>query len=77
MIVEIQVRTLAQHLWAAASHYLNYKERKDVASPFLRPMGRISALLDMVDDEYDRLLNLMDKLIQSMEIKEQEDKKDT
>ncbi|MBF0457446.1 MAG: hypothetical protein HQK99_06085 [Nitrospirae bacterium] len=68
LIVEIQVRTLAQHLWAAASHYLNYKERKDVALPFQRPMGRISALLDMVDDEYDRLLNLKEKYQKEIEI---------
>lgn len=61
LIAEIQVRTLAQHLWAAAAHYLNYKERKDVGEPLQRPLSRISALLELVDEEYDRLLNLKDK----------------
>ncbi|MBI5076218.1 MAG: RelA/SpoT domain-containing protein [Nitrospirae bacterium] len=57
LIAEIQVRTLSQHLWAAASHYMNYKERKDVGKDLLRPLSRMAALLELIDEEYDRLLN--------------------
>jgi len=41
---EIQIRTLPQHMWAAASH----KHR--------RAISRISALLELVDQEFTRLL---------------------
>jgi putative GTP pyrophosphokinase len=68
LIAEIQVRTLAQHLWAAAAHYLNYKERKDVGKPLQRPLSRISALLELIDQEYDRLLNLKEEYIRNANI---------
>lgn len=68
LIAEIQVRTLAQHLWAAAAHYLNYKERKDVGKPLQRPLSRISALLELIDEEYDRLLNLKEEYLKNADI---------
>ncbi len=68
LVAEIQVRTLAQHLWAAAAHYLNYKERKDVGKPLQRPLSRISALLELIDEEYDRLLNLKEEYIKNADI---------
>lgn len=68
LIVEIQVRTLAQHLWAAASHYLNYKERKDVGEQLQRPLSRISALLEQVDEEYGRLLSLKEEYQRNADI---------
>lgn len=68
LVAEIQVRTLAQHLWAAASHYLSYKERKDVGKPLQRPLSRISALLESIDEEYDRLLNLKEAYQKNAEI---------
>jgi ppGpp synthetase/RelA/SpoT-type nucleotidyltranferase len=68
LIAEIQVRTLAQHLWASAAHYLNYKERKDVGKPLQRPLSRISALLELIDGEYDRLLNLKEEYLKNADI---------
>jgi len=68
LIAEIQVRTLSQHLWAAAAHYLNYKERKDVGKPLQRPLSRISALLELIDEEYDRLLNLKEEYLKNADI---------
>lgn len=68
LVAEIQVRTLAQHLWAAAAHYLNYKERKDVGKPLQRPLSRISALLELIDEEYDRLLNSKEEYIKNADI---------
>jgi len=70
LIAEIQVRTLSQHLWAAAAHYLNYKERKDVGKTLQRPLSRISALLELVDEEYDRLLNLKEEELRNTDIRE-------
>jgi putative GTP pyrophosphokinase len=54
--VEIQVRTLAQHIWAAASHKLQYKHEASVPLPLRRSIHRASALLETVDLEFDRLL---------------------
>lgn len=53
---EIQVRTLAQHIWAAASHKLQYKHEVTVPPPLRRSIHRISALLETVDLEFERLL---------------------
>jgi ppGpp synthetase/RelA/SpoT-type nucleotidyltranferase len=59
--VEIQVRTLAQHIWAAASHKLQYKREASVPLPLRRSINRASALLETVDIEFDRLLD--DRLV--------------
>ncbi|MBU9176926.1 GTP pyrophosphokinase [Burkholderia gladioli] len=54
---EIQVRTLAQHIWAAASHKLQYKREDSVPPPVRRAIYRVSALLETVDLEFERVLN--------------------
>lgn len=53
---EIQVRTASQHIWAAASHLLQYKNEQDVPSPIRRSINRVSALLETVDLEFERVL---------------------
>ncbi len=53
---EIQVRTLAQHTWAAVSHKLQYKKEPDVPTPVQRSIHRVSALLEIVDLEFERVL---------------------
>ncbi len=54
--VEIQARTLAQHIWAAASHKLQYKREDSVPVPLRRTINRVSALLEIVDLEFERVL---------------------
>lgn len=53
---ELQIRTLSQHTWAEASKELQYKSEKNVPKPLLRSIGRISALLETVDFEFERLI---------------------
>jgi hypothetical protein len=53
---ELQVRTLAQHMWAAASHKLQYKQELSVPPPVRRAIHRVSALLETVDLEFERVL---------------------
>lgn len=53
---EIQVRTVAQHIWAAASHILQYKNEENVPLPVIRAISRVSALLETVDLEFERVL---------------------
>lgn len=53
---ELQVRTIAQHLWAASSHVLQYKQESSVPPPMRRAIYRVSALLETIDLEFERLL---------------------
>ena len=53
---EIQVRTVSQHTWAAASHLLQYKMEESVPLPIRRSIYRLSALLETVDLELERVL---------------------
>lgn len=52
---EIQVRTLAQHLWSDMSHELGYKPELNVPDEMQRRLFRLSALVELADDEFLRL----------------------
>ncbi|WP_081044880.1 GTP pyrophosphokinase [Klebsiella aerogenes] len=56
MKIEVQIRTLSQHIWAAASHKLQYKKEQSVPLPLRRAINRVSALLEVVDFEFERVL---------------------
>jgi putative GTP pyrophosphokinase len=58
---EIQIRTTAQHNWAAASHYLQYKTEESVPAPVRRAIYRVSALLETVDLELERVLDARER----------------
>lgn len=60
MRAEIQVRTLAQHIWAASSHKLQYKRESSVPPPVRRAIHRMAALLETVDLEIERVLQERD-----------------
>ena len=53
---EIQIRTVAQHLSAASSHVLQYKHESGVPSELRRTIHRVSALLETVDLEFERVI---------------------
>lgn len=57
---EIQIRTLVQHAWSEASQMFQYKNEVDVPKPLKRTIGRLSALLETVDLEFERVLNERD-----------------
>lgn len=56
LVAEVQVRTTAQHIWAGASHVLQYKQEQSVPVQLRRSIYRVSALLETVDLELERLL---------------------
>ena len=58
---EIQLRTVAQHIWAAASHVLQYKQEEGIPQPVRRSIHRVSALLETVDLEFERALEDRDQ----------------
>jgi putative GTP pyrophosphokinase len=53
--VEIQVRTVLQHAWAAISHKLQYKAEREVPRALRRQLSRMSALLEVADKEFAEL----------------------
>lgn len=66
---EIQLRTLSQHLWAEASHHLNYKSKDDVHISVVRSLHRLSAVLELTDLELERVLNQRESYIESIKNK--------
>jgi hypothetical protein len=50
---EIQVRTVLQHAWAAIDHRLNYKRASEIPTELKRKLFRISALLEVADDQFE------------------------
>lgn len=65
LYIELQIRTLAQHIWAAASHKLQYKNEAGVPPPLRRTINRVSALLETVDLEFERVLDERKKYVVS------------
>jgi ppGpp synthetase/RelA/SpoT-type nucleotidyltranferase len=63
---EIQIRTLAQHTWAAASHVLQYKSEENVPKSILRAIYRVSAILEIVDVEFERFLEEREQYIHQL-----------
>jgi ppGpp synthetase/RelA/SpoT-type nucleotidyltranferase len=63
---EIQVRTVSQHIWAEVSHALQYKREAQVPDPIKRSLYRVSALLDLVDLEFERFLEDRDEYEESL-----------
>lgn len=52
---EVQVRTMSQHLWSEMSHGLGYKPGLKVPDSVLRWLLRLSALVEIADDEFLRV----------------------
>jgi hypothetical protein len=51
----VQVRTVLQHAWASISHALQYKQEDDIPRALRRRLARISALLEVADEEFAEL----------------------
>jgi putative GTP pyrophosphokinase len=62
---EIQARTILMHGWAAISHKLAYKHERDVPKKFRRDLFRLSALIEMADEQFERLRAERKKYIDS------------
>lgn len=60
--VEIQVRTALQHAWSAIDHKLNYKSEREVPRHLKRRLSRLSALLELADEEFTSLRDATEDL---------------
>ena len=59
---EIQIRTVLQHAWASISHKLSYKTPSEIPKESRRKLSRLSALLELADDEFSRLQKMSIKV---------------
>ncbi len=65
MRVEIQVRTILQHAWAAVSHALSYKRESDLPKEVRRRLNRLAGLFEIADEEFCSVRKSRDKIIAS------------
>ena len=59
-IIEMQIRTLAQHIWAAASRNLQYRKEEDVPREVRREIHSIAAILEEVDSAFENILSKLE-----------------
>ncbi|HHF3007067.1 (p)ppGpp synthetase [Vibrio antiquarius] len=54
---EVQIRTMLMHTWSAISHKLLYKSELDVEPQFKRKLNRLSALIELADEQFNLIKN--------------------
>jgi len=59
---EIQIRTMLMHAWAAISHKLLYKKENDVPPQIKRQLNRLSALIELADEQFDLIKEMKSKI---------------
>jgi putative GTP pyrophosphokinase len=62
MRAEIQVRTVLQHAWAAIDHKLAYKRGSEVPNELRRQLSRVSALLEVGDEQFEAARSASERL---------------
>lgn len=63
---EIQIRTCLQHVWSDIEHDTGYKSEFGVPRAVQRGYARISALLELADDEFVRMRDMMSSYTESV-----------
>lgn len=53
--VEVQIRTLSEHIWSETSHSLFYKREESIPHALKRDQSKLAALLEVVDDKLESL----------------------
>lgn len=59
--IEVQVRTLSEHIWAETSHSLFYKREENIPNIINRDLYKLSALLEIVDDKLQTLKHTVEE----------------
>jgi putative GTP pyrophosphokinase len=58
---EIQVRSILQHSWASIDHKLRYKTESDIPQYLKRKLYRLSALLELADEEFTSIKRISEE----------------
>lgn len=59
--IEVQIRTVAEHIWAETSHTLFYKREENIPVDNTRDLYRLAALLEVVDEKLDSIKTQVEK----------------
>jgi putative GTP pyrophosphokinase len=65
---EIQVRSVLQHSWAAISHKLDYKAASQAPAEIRRQLFRLSALLELADQEFSSIRDKRELVIERYKV---------
>lgn len=64
--IEVQIRTLSEHIHAETSHALFYKREESIPEVHNRELSKLSALLEIVDDKLNEIKVTIDSHFQSI-----------
>ena len=59
---EIQIRTVLQHAWAVLDRKLRYNQEEDIPKEIRRKLFRVSALLEVADENFSEIDQLVTNL---------------
>lgn len=64
--IEIQLRTMLMHTWAAISHALLYKHESDAPKEIKRRLNRLSALIELADEQFNSIKDLKSEYLANL-----------